>query len=129
MNALVTLFVVAVALLIFMAYSLGKRKKISPAASKRLLRQWESVLSVSDPAYRVLEADKVIDSLLNELGYSGSFSDKMKAAGPRIKNENAIWSAHKLRNRIAHESGVSVSQSEAKRAVAAFEKLLHSHCR
>jgi transposase len=46
--------------------------------------------------------------------------------GERMKNStwsnaDAVWQAHKLRNRIAHESDVTVSYDDARRALAGFK--------
>ena len=66
----------------------------------------------------------MVDNLLGALGYQGSFADKLKKAGPRFQNLDALWSAHKLRNRIAHEVGIHVQPKEAERALRAFEGAL-----
>ena len=46
----------------------------------------------------------------------------MKAAKKTWTNANHVWSAHKLRNKIAHETNVRVSFDETRRALAAFKQ-------
>ena len=58
-----------------------------------------------------------MDQLLGSLGYRGSFGEKLTAAGPRLRDVEALWRAHKLRNRLAHEPGVRIAEKEAQRAV------------
>jgi len=97
-----------------------KKRKLSGASRHRINQAWSHVLVLRDPVRRVMEADKVLDIALGEAGYTGTLGDKLKKAGPRIKNINAVWSAHKLRNQMAHESGAHLSEHEASTALNAF---------
>jgi len=73
----------------------------------------------------VLEADKLLDLALRERSVSGStMGERMKAAKDTWSNANAVWSAHKLRNQIAHESDVQVQYDDARRALAGFKQAL-----
>jgi hypothetical protein len=107
-------------------WGLRRRRRLSAQAVGRVRAQWEHVLSLRDPARRVLEAEKVLDHALRELGYEGGFGEKLKKAGARLPNLQNVWEAHKLRNRIAHEPGAQVNEREGGRAVQAFEKAIHS---
>jgi hypothetical protein len=115
----------AVIFLAFVAWRMRfRRARLRGAAKTRAFAQFESARKLSDPARRVVEADIVLDHALKELGYSGSLGEKLKTMGVRFSNVDAIWRAHKLRNRIAHEPGVSISDKEAEVALRAFEKAL-----
>lgn len=73
----------------------------------------------------VLNADKLLDQAMKEAGYKGTtMGERLKAASPNLTNKNAVWSAHKLRNQIAHESDVNVSFDAARRALASFKQAL-----
>jgi hypothetical protein len=50
--------------------------------------------------------------------------ERMKSARKTWTNANHVWSAHKLRNRIAHETNVRVSFDETRRALSAFKHAL-----
>lgn len=70
----------------------------------------------------VMEADKLLDHALKARGFGGqTMGDRLKRARSTFRNNNAIWQAHKLRNRLAHESGVAVSASEVSSALAGFK--------
>jgi hypothetical protein len=71
---------------------------------------------------QVLEYDKILSLCLKELGYKGTLAEKMKAYGKDFKNENAIWNAHKLRNKIAHEIDFQPSKKEYEVSLKAFKK-------
>jgi len=54
----------------------------------------------------LIEADKLLDQVLGELGYQGNLGEKLKAAQNRFNPAvyQAVWAGHKLRNRVVHES-------------------------
>lgn len=87
-------------------------------------QHWALMLKLDDPQRQVIEAEKILDAVLTRRGWKGSFGDKLKEHGNLLKNVQAVWAAHKLRNRIAHEMGMRVSPAEAQSAVKAFEHAL-----
>lgn len=79
------------------------------------------------PSYHlaVLNADKLVGQALSDLGVKGeTMGEKMKNAKTTFSDNNGIWNAHKLRNKIAHDTDVYISYDEAKRALANFRKAL-----
>lgn len=114
---------VVLAVVVMLGVWLKLRKRgLSASQAEKLIMQWQSAVQVADLGRRVLETEKILDGALTLLGYPGSFGDKLKRAGPRFKHVQSIWDAHKLRNRIAHETGFTVNGSDAKRAADAFAR-------
>ncbi len=73
----------------------------------------------------ILNADKLLDQAMRESGLAGeTMGDRLKSSGKHFSNLNSIWSAHKIRNQIAHEPGFQVSYGDARRALAAFKQAL-----
>lgn len=73
----------------------------------------------------VLNADKLLDQALRERGVKGqTMGERMKNAKTTWSNANAVWTAHKLRNQIAHESDHQVTYDDARRAIAGFKQAL-----
>ena len=73
----------------------------------------------------ILNADKLLDQALREHGVRGNtMGERMKSAGASWSNTNAIWTAHKLRNQIAHEPDVRVTYDTARYALASFKQAL-----
>ena len=71
----------------------------------------------------ILNADKLLDRALRERGITGqTMGERMKAFNARWSNANAVWSAHKLRNQIAHESDFTVNYDDSRRALAGFKR-------
>lgn len=101
-----------------------RRKKLSESAKQSVRTSWNHAKSLPDAHRRVLEGDKVLDKLLTALGYTGTLGEKLKKADKQLPDINAVWRAHKLRNRIAHETGITVSAREEAEAMAAFERVI-----
>lgn len=73
----------------------------------------------------ILDADKLLDQALREHGLKGeTMGERLKNAKTIWTNANAVWSAHKLRNQIAHETEVKVGFDNARRALAGFKQAL-----
>jgi len=73
----------------------------------------------------ILNADTLLDQSLKEKGIQGTtMGERMKQFQQKWTNANSVWSAHKIRNQIAHEPDVKLSYDTAKRALASFKQAL-----
>ena len=80
---------------------------------------------VSSYSMAIMNADKLLDRALQERGLTGrGMADRLKQVNKKLSNANAVWAAHKLRNRIAHESDVRVEFDDARRALMTFKQAL-----
>ncbi len=71
----------------------------------------------------ILNADKLLDLALRQSGTKGkTMGERMKASQAAWTNANAVWSAHKIRNQIAHEPEVRVSYDDARRSLSSFKQ-------
>jgi len=71
----------------------------------------------------ILEADKLLDQALRDCGLAGStMAERMKQHQGKWTNGNGVWAAHKLRNRIAHETDVRVDYTRTKQALVAYKQ-------
>lgn len=71
----------------------------------------------------ILNADKLLDKALKERGFKGNtMGERMKSAEKQWSNVNHVWTAHKLRNQVAHESDVRLKFDITKRALEAFKQ-------
>ena len=122
--------IVAVALLALVAMVLGgkRRHTFDVQAYQTKCLKIENGLTKADTRsynFSVLEADKLLDKALKEMGVPGqSMGEKLKKLGNRLPNLNQIWYAHKLRNQIVHESDFQISYDDAKRALRIFRQAL-----
>lgn len=73
----------------------------------------------------VLNADKLLDQALRDKGVKGNtIAERLKISAQILTRRNDVWSAHKLRNRIAHEPDVTVTYEAARTALAGFKQAL-----
>lgn len=122
--------IIAVGLLMLVAIALtGKRSHTFNIEEYQT--RWlkvENGLVRGDPrsySLSVIEADKLLDKALNEMGLPGkTMGERLKRVTDKFEKPNAVWSAHKLRNQIAHEHGFDVDYAQASRALAAFKQAL-----
>lgn len=100
---------------------------------KRVNQAWEDILShvsqenVASWSLAVIECDKILDELLTEVGFVGKdVGEKLKAIPQgRLANIQNAWDAHKVRNRISHEPGYTISRKEAKMTIEMYESVFH----
>jgi hypothetical protein len=73
----------------------------------------------------VFEADKLLDHALKNRGFGGdTMGERLKSANRAFMNTNAVWDAHKLRNRLAHEQNVQLNGIVVDKALRAFRAAL-----
>jgi len=94
--------------------------------------QWQSIkekASSGNPAewkLAILEADSVLDELLEERGYPGdSIGERLKSMSPSdFLSYDDAWEAHKVRNQIAHEgASMDLSQKIVRETISRYEKV------
>lgn len=92
--------------------------------------KWNRVVShinsnnPSDWRLAILEADIMLDQMLNGMGYHGdSVGEKLKQIEKSdFTNLDKAWEAHKIRNSIAHAGAdFLLNEREAKRVVSLYE--------
>ena len=122
--------IVAVALLVLVAMVLsGKRRHTFDVQEYQT--RWLKIENSLDKDNRrsygmaVLDADKLLDRALNEMGIPGkSMGEKLKKLGNRMPDLNKVWFAHKLRNQIAHDSDFEINYNQARQALTIFRQAL-----
>lgn len=79
-------------------------------------QQIEKLIASSQPGDQVqalLAADRLLDHFLQARQFAGqSLGERLKLAGYKYPQVRQIWPAHKYRNKIVHESGVSLSRRQ-----------------
>ncbi len=106
------------------------RRRPAKLKQRYYRRKWQEVRvlrrsSAAGQRLSVIEADKLLDRALEEVGVNGnSMSDRLKAAGRLLGGEiEDVWQAHRLRNSIVHKE-VHPKTAEIRRALKAFEQAL-----
>lgn len=110
--------------LLFVGIGLWLRRRRRARIAARAWVLWGSLPAIADPSRRLLEAESILDHALRDCGYGGTFGEKLQHLQRVLPNVDAVWQAHKLRNRIAHEPGTHLSEEEVQRAIATFARVL-----
>ena len=121
--------VIVIAALLFALITFGKRGGNLDVEKYRV--KWlaieQSIVRDNEASYHlaILNADKLVDQALRDKGFKGqTMGDRLKSARGKLPHRNELWTAHKLRNKIAHETDVRVNYNQARRALASFKATL-----
>ena len=111
----------------------GHKIDIVPDIKTKKNEQWEVVVkhiespNLADWKLAIIEADKMLDEMVNQIlpGYENlSIGEKLKKIeSSDFLSLNEAWEAHKVRNRIAHESAFEITEREAKIIIGMYKKV------
>lgn len=100
--------------------------------AKGLAVQWQVILehvnseSPAEWKIAILEADNMLDEVLEDAGYVGeTLAEKLKSMSrTKIASYDDVWDAHRVRNEIAHGGAIDMDlpKKTARDTVAKFEK-------
>lgn len=131
---LVVLVFIALALLFFVSLKVPRQKKSNQISiSKEFVsNKWNEInlmMSQGGPAnYKqaIFEADTLVDAVLRSKVPGETMGERLKKARNLFSKTtyNELWTAHKIRNKLAHEADFEGLSSEARLAVKNFEKAL-----
>lgn len=105
---------------------------LEPAKGGAVQSKWEEIVHHSRSSHEaewklaIIEADKLIDGLLKSAGYPGeTMGDRlMSIEGGQLESLNGLWEAHKIRNKLVHETSYFLRFAEAQRALQLYERTL-----
>ncbi|KPJ85493.1 hypothetical protein AMJ57_02830 [Parcubacteria bacterium SG8_24] len=108
-------------------------KRFEAADRDTMRRRWVEIEDLMrqpgemPPRMAVLEADKLLDYALKSLAMPGeTLGERLKFAQYRYPQLKEVWWAHKIRNRLAHESTFRLERRLARRALRTFRKALET---
>lgn len=98
-------------------------------AKKEIGNEWQEVQKLiqsentSDWNMAVLRADTLLDDVLQYLGYEGAtVKERLDTVDPfSVPSLDRLWSAHRLRNAIAHDPSVAHTRETIDYALRAYE--------
>ncbi len=108
------------------SHKLGVRFQ-KPLDREYFYNRWFELLSrVKTPEgmiLAVIDADKLLDEALKKKKFKGrTMGERLVAAQRSLSDNDSVWYAHKLRNRLVHEPNVRLKKNEAQNALAGFKK-------
>jgi hypothetical protein len=114
-------------LVLFVVSRLGHKVPVHHLNKKHFQQKWIELLNlVKTPEgmiLAVIDADKLMDEALRRRHFKGtSMGERLVSAQRSFSNNDDVWHAHKLRNRLVHETDVKIKQNDAKNALESFKQ-------
>lgn len=122
--------VLVIGVILFALITFGKHRGGVLDVEKYRVRWMEieqSVTRDNEATYHmaILNADKLVDQALRDRGFPGkTMAERLKSTRGKLSHREDLWTAHKLRNRIAHEQDVRVNYNQVRRSLNAFKHTL-----
>jgi len=125
MTVIFLLAVIAFGIVVMMLIGWLGKKQFGPHGQKYFQEQWIELLTrVRTPegmVLAVIDADKLLDEALRRKHLKGKTTGERLVAAQRMLSDNdSVWYAHKLRNRLVHEPNAKLKKREAQNALAGF---------
>ena len=91
----------------------------------RWLELLARVKTVDGMILAVIDADKLLDEALKRRNFKGKTMGERLVSAQRVLSDNdSVWYAHKLRNRLVHEPDTKLKKRDAQNALAGFRQIL-----
>lgn len=118
--ALISILLVLVLVVLLIAHK-GK-----PRMNKKYFeKHWNEINETENYTAAVIKADSLLDEALKNAGLKGGTTgERLNNAAGFLRDVNGAWRAHKLRNQLAHETGVNPTAIECQRALRQYKKAL-----
>jgi predicted CopG family antitoxin len=112
------------------AEDLKETYSFSDVSEKRVLKAWAQIekrikiKGEAEAKLAIIECDRILDEVLKAAGYKGeTMAERLEqVTSAQLANIEKIWKAHKIRNRIVHEEGFSMSLEEVEGIVREYKK-------
>jgi hypothetical protein len=113
-------------------YGEALSSKAGAKGSPETTNRWRKIVALADSDNQndwkqaIIDADSILDDMLSKMNYHGDdLGSKLRGATKAdFKTLDQAWSAHKVRNDIAHEgSNFMLSKHEAKRIVNLYKQV------
>lgn len=120
---------ILVLLFVALAWMTSSSGRKSAAIDKQFVRQeWDKIAAMGSKPdhsarYAVIEADKLLDYVLQQRGYRGeTMGERLKAATADFSFSDDVWSAHKLRNKLVHEANYEIDSRLVRKSLEQFRQ-------
>lgn len=125
MNLLIILFF-AVVLFAAIAYIARQTSGLNREYFKA---QWEAIEVMSKTkaswVQAIVDADKLMDEALKQSKFSGKTTgERMVSANRAFSNADKVWTAHKIRNKVVHETDFKLKKGVVNTALGGFKRAL-----
>jgi hypothetical protein len=127
MNIAGLLFIALLGVAILLIITWFHKKMPSRLNRDYFHEHWTELLArVKTPegmALAIIDADKLLDEALKRRRFHGkTMGERLVSAQRALSDNDAVWYAHKLRNRLVHEPNVRLRKREAQTALTGFRQ-------
>lgn len=122
----VAVIVVIVALLYFIWRRRRKPSKLNTAYFQNRWQEAQKLCGREDTwPLAIINCDKLVEEALKKRKYKGkTMGEKLVSAQHDIKNNDGVWFAHKLRNKLVHEDLKKLKKKDVMDALIGFRETL-----
>ncbi|MFO0882559.1 MAG: hypothetical protein U0491_03880 [Candidatus Saccharimonadales bacterium] len=122
-----TIAIIVAAVVILGIISLIGRTPPKGIDKEHFKNEWNDVMLLfkekKTQPMSIVHADKLLDEALKCLGYSGNtMAERLIGAKAKLQHRDEVWNAHKLRNKIVHETMHEPSEKQMKVALQGYYK-------
>lgn len=118
------ILIVVIGLIFLILITISRKKKgLSNKDLELISQKWKKIYNLKG-AHAIIEADKLLDYILTKKGFSGTTAEKIRQAEGMFSDVEAVWSVHKLRNRIAHEININLDKRRIEQTLLYFKKAI-----
>lgn len=102
------------------------------ASGGALTSKWEEIMRHAESPkeaewkFAIIEADNLVDDILKSSGYLGdSMGERlMNIEKGQLVTLEGLWEAHKIRNKLAHDSNYFLRYAEARKTIQLYKNTL-----
>lgn len=128
---LIGIVVIAGIALWLVTKGMGRKSALDDSTKRKVKEAWGIIEQImqenNETAYTraIVDADKLLDFVLKHKNILGeTMADRLRNGKGHFKDVDLAWRAHKVRNQIAHEVGVKITQAQAQQVLSLFKKSL-----
>jgi hypothetical protein len=130
---LIVVTVLLLTLIVFVIYRLVRalrRPELYGMNREAVKETWEQLEKMPEQGLMgaklaVIEADKLLDMVLKSMFMPGeTLGERLKVAAYKYPKLNQVWSAHKLRNQLVHDSSFEITTWQARAALIEYRRAL-----
>lgn len=107
-----------------------KRPELNGLSAQKVKQLWEQIQQSSKQGklgqkIAVIEADKLLDNVLKSMLFQGeTMGERLKMAGYKYPAIRDVWPAHRVRNRLVHETDYELRDRDTKETLEDFRRAL-----
>lgn len=124
---------IAAAVLLLVTVSIGllirKRQRSRKLDTGHFTDKWRDLQKLcGDPStwpLAIIDADKLLDEALRKSRVKGkTMGERLVTVQRALSNNDGVWFAHKLRNKLVHEDIEALKEKDVKQALIGFRQAL-----